>query len=69
MPKSLMGFVQKVSFKHQIALSFLSVLVFVLSTAPLEVQRRIVNDAFKGGDFAQSCCSHWLTSRWRWAKA
>ncbi len=51
MPKTLLGFVRKVSLKHQIALSVLSILVFVLSTAPLEVQRRIVNDAFKGGDY------------------
>jgi ABC-type multidrug transport system fused ATPase/permease subunit len=50
MPQSLWGFVRRVSFWHQIALSALSIIVFVLSTAPLEVQRRIVNDAFKGGD-------------------
>jgi ABC-type multidrug transport system fused ATPase/permease subunit len=51
MPQRLSGFVKRVSFWHQGALSVLSVLVFMLSTAPLEVQRRIVNDAFKGGDF------------------
>ncbi|MCP8940273.1 ABC transporter ATP-binding protein [Alsobacter sp. SYSU M60028] len=51
MPKTLLGFVWEVSARHQFYLSLLSVLVFVLSTAPLEVQRRIVNDAFKGGDY------------------
>lgn len=50
-PPSLSGFVRRVSLWHQGALSLLSVAVFMLSTAPLEVQRRIVNDAFKGGHF------------------
>lgn len=50
MPRTLWRFVRRVSLWHQIALSTLSVAVFLLSTAPLEVQRRIVNDAFKGGD-------------------
>lgn len=51
LPPNLAGFVGRISFWHQAALSLLSVAVFVLSTAPLEVQRRIVNDAFRGGDF------------------
>lgn len=51
MPKTLFGFVLGVSLRHQVGLSLLSILVFVLSTAPLEVQRRIVNDAFKGGEY------------------
>lgn len=48
---SLGRFIWEVSGPHQLALSALSVLVFLLSTAPLEVQRRMVNDAFKGGQF------------------
>jgi ABC-type multidrug transport system fused ATPase/permease subunit len=51
MPGTLAGFVGRISLWHQVVLSLLSIAVFVLSTAPLEVQRRIVNDAFKGGDF------------------
>ena len=51
LPGSLTGFVSRVSFWHQGALSLLSIAVFLLSTAPLEVQRRIVNDAFRGGEF------------------
>jgi ABC-type multidrug transport system fused ATPase/permease subunit len=51
MPATISGFVSRISFWHQAALSLLSVGVFVLSTVPLEIQRRIINDAFKGGDF------------------
>lgn len=51
MPSSISGFVRQTSFWHQAALSALSIAVFVFSTAPLEIQRRIINDAFKGGDF------------------
>jgi ABC-type multidrug transport system fused ATPase/permease subunit len=46
---SLLGFVWRLSARHQIALSCLSVVVFLMSAAPLEIQRRIVNDAFRGG--------------------
>ena len=49
MPQTLPGFIWRISGKHQVVLSGLSIVVFLLSAAPLEVQRRIVNDAFKGG--------------------
>ena len=49
MPKSLFGYVWRTSARHQVALCALSVAVFLLSTAPLELQRRIVNDAIKRG--------------------
>jgi ABC-type multidrug transport system fused ATPase/permease subunit len=49
MPSTLPGFIWKISGRHQVVLSVLSVAVFLLSAAPLEVQRRIVNEAFKGG--------------------
>ncbi len=49
MPQSLPGFIWRISGRHQIVLSALSIIVFLLSAAPLEVQRRIVNEAFKGG--------------------
>lgn len=51
LPPGLFGFVRRVGLHHQAALVVLSVAVFLLSTAPLEVQRRIVNDAFAGGSF------------------
>ena len=51
LPLSLFGLVRRVGLRHQVGLSILSFVVFVLSTAPLELQRRIVNDAFAGGSF------------------
>lgn len=50
-PASIYGFVWRVSGRHQIALSILSIAVFALSMAPLEFQRRIVNEALKGHDY------------------
>jgi ABC-type multidrug transport system fused ATPase/permease subunit len=52
MPASLVGFITRISLPHQLGLAGLSVLVFLLATVPLELQRRIVNDAFEGGDYA-----------------
>lgn len=49
LPRSLFGFVWQATGRHQIVLLALSVIVFVLTTAPLEFQRRIVNDAVHGG--------------------
>jgi ABC-type bacteriocin/lantibiotic exporter with double-glycine peptidase domain len=49
LPKSLYRFVLTASSTHQAGLAALTTLVFLLSTIPLEVQRRIVNDALKKG--------------------
>jgi ABC-type bacteriocin/lantibiotic exporter with double-glycine peptidase domain len=49
MPLTLFGLVRKVSGAHQCWLATLSVLVFAVGLAPLEVQRRIVNAAVHGG--------------------
>jgi ABC-type multidrug transport system fused ATPase/permease subunit len=49
LPETLLGFVRSTGVWHQTALSLLSVAVFAASTAPLEIQRRIVNDATAGG--------------------
>lgn len=49
MKQSVLGFAWQVSAKHQIALVALSIVVFVLSTVPLELQRRIVNDVVYTG--------------------
>ena len=49
MPNSVIGYIWRVSGRHQIALAALSVVVFLLSTVPLELQRRIVNDAIARG--------------------
>jgi ABC-type bacteriocin/lantibiotic exporter with double-glycine peptidase domain len=50
MPPTLFGFVIHVSGKHQIWIALMAVLLFIADTVPLEVQRRLVNSAVKGGD-------------------
>jgi len=49
LPKTVFGYIWRTSASHQVALCLLSVAVFLLSTAPLELQRRIVNDAIARG--------------------
>jgi ABC-type multidrug transport system fused ATPase/permease subunit len=49
LPQTIMGFVLRCSGRHQIALAVLSAGVFGLASVPLELQRRIVNDAIKNG--------------------
>ena len=50
MPETMLGFVKQVSLKSQLALFVLAVVVFLLMTLPLDLQRRIVNDAVRNGD-------------------
>ncbi|MQT11710.1 ABC transporter ATP-binding protein [Segnochrobactrum spirostomi] len=52
LPRSLFAFILKLSAPHQVVLVALTVAVFLLNAAPLEVQRRLVNDALGGGSFA-----------------
>lgn len=47
MPRGLYRYVWRVSGRAQIGLALLSVVVFLLDLAPLELQRRIVNDALR----------------------
>jgi len=49
LPKTIMGYVLRTSGRHQIGLAVLAVGVFGLTSVPLEIQRRIVNDAIKDG--------------------
>jgi ABC-type bacteriocin/lantibiotic exporter with double-glycine peptidase domain len=49
MPRSLFGYIWQRTARQQIALALLSVVVFLLSAVPLELQRRIVNDAIARG--------------------
>jgi hypothetical protein len=49
LPQTIMGFVLRCSGRHQIALALLAAGVFGLSSVPLELQRRIVNDAIRNG--------------------
>ena len=50
-PAQLMRFVWHVSGKHQVILCVLSAMVFLLATLPLELQRRLVNQATVGAPF------------------
>jgi ABC-type multidrug transport system fused ATPase/permease subunit len=49
LPKSIIGYVLRTSGKHQLGLAALAVGVFALTSVPLEIQRRIVNDAIRNG--------------------
>jgi ABC-type multidrug transport system fused ATPase/permease subunit len=49
LPSTIMGYVLRTSGKHQIGLAALAAAVFCLTSVPLELQRRIVNDAIKHG--------------------
>jgi len=49
LPRTLVAFAWRISGGHQLGLAILSVLVFLLSAAPLELQRRIVNSAVHEG--------------------
>ncbi len=50
-PTTLTQFIQASSGWHQLWLLIISTLVFLMSTAPLEVQRRLINGALKGQDY------------------
>ncbi|WP_454818381.1 ABC transporter transmembrane domain-containing protein [Labrys neptuniae] len=50
MPATLVGFIIWVSGRHQIWIALCAVLLFIADTVPLEIQRRLVNSAVKGGD-------------------
>lgn len=47
LPPSLYAYIKSASARHQIPLVLLSITVFLLSVVPLEIQRRIINDAIK----------------------
>lgn len=49
MPKHLYTYVWKISRRQQIRLCALTIFIFPLSLAPLELQRRIIDDAIRNG--------------------
>jgi ABC-type multidrug transport system fused ATPase/permease subunit len=51
MPRTILGYVLRYTGKHQLGLALLSTVVFLLSAAPLELQRRIINDLTGKGSF------------------
>ncbi|HEX6138035.1 MAG TPA: ABC transporter transmembrane domain-containing protein [Casimicrobiaceae bacterium] len=52
MPPALFGFVRRVSGWSQFRISLIAIAVFVLNTAPLDMQRRILNAALLDRDAA-----------------
>ncbi len=50
LPKTIAGYIWRETRRDQVLLSLLAIMVFLLNTAPLELQRRIVNDAIKNGN-------------------
>ena len=62
LPNTIFRYVFAVSWPHQIALVILTVVTFLLEVAPLEIQRRVVNDLVKersfqsGRDFVRRLC-------------
>jgi ABC-type multidrug transport system fused ATPase/permease subunit len=50
LPDTLLGFVFRHSGWHQLGLAACSIGTFLLTIAPIDLQRRIINDAFYGGD-------------------
>jgi ABC-type multidrug transport system fused ATPase/permease subunit len=52
LPRTIFGYILHCSGRHQLALAALSVIVFLLTTVPLELQRRIINDAIYRHDVA-----------------
>jgi ABC-type multidrug transport system fused ATPase/permease subunit len=51
LPNTIFRYVLWVSWPHQIALVILTVVAFLLEVAPLEIQRRVVNDLVKERSF------------------
>ena len=51
LPRTLYGFVFRVSGWHQLAVAMLSIVLFTAGTIPLEIQRRIVNAATENGSY------------------
>ena len=52
LPSTVFRYVFAVSWRHQIALLILTVVTFLLEVAPLEIQRRVVNDLVKERSFS-----------------
>jgi ABC-type multidrug transport system fused ATPase/permease subunit len=50
-PAGLFAYIRRISGRDQLALCALSVVVFLLATAPVELQRRVVNVALHDRDF------------------
>jgi len=49
LPPTILGFIRSTTLGHQVALAGLSTVVLLLSAVPLELQRRLINDAIAQG--------------------
>jgi ABC-type multidrug transport system fused ATPase/permease subunit len=52
LPSSVFGYIWRTDARNQILLALLTVVVFLLSMAPLEFQRRIINNGLGGSDLS-----------------
>ncbi len=52
LPRELSAYIWQHSALHQAVLALLAIVVFVLSALPLEIQRRLIDDALRGGAIA-----------------
>jgi ABC-type bacteriocin/lantibiotic exporter with double-glycine peptidase domain len=52
LPSTVFRYVFAISWPHQVALLILTVVTFLLEVAPLEIQRRVVNDLVKERSFS-----------------
>jgi ABC-type bacteriocin/lantibiotic exporter with double-glycine peptidase domain len=52
MPRTVIGYALSLTGRHQAGLAILSIAVFLLSAAPLELQRRIINTIVERGALA-----------------
>ena len=52
MPRNIFAYAWRSTGRHQVGLAILSIAVFLLSAAPLELQRRIINTIVEHGPFA-----------------
>ena len=51
LPSTIFRYVLAISWPHQVALVVLTVITFLLEVAPLEIQRRVVNNLVKDRPF------------------
>src|SRR6185295_13549065 len=52
LPASIFGYIWRIDARNQVLLALLTIVVFLLSMAPLEFQRRIINNGLGGSDLS-----------------
>ena len=69
MPSELFGFIWLTGRRHQALIAGLSLVLFAIGAAPLEFQRRIVNEATQQASYGRFSFSYPSISRWQWWRA